>query len=141
LWACLPQVGGQRTRIIQIADTAPEGLLTTAESAFLGQDSTPSNTVTTLPDSEVSRARKVQAAHLASLLKGEGIQGVAITSGADDPSEAALLVLVIRGRKHEAIPAVLDGLRTRIRESTPFRSGLRSTTANSRCERSNPARR
>jgi hypothetical protein len=134
------QVDTQRTRIIQAADIAREGILTLAESASLAQDSPPSNSVTALPDAEASRARTVQAAHLASLMKGDGIQGVAITSSVDNPSEAALLVLVIRGSTHEPIPAVLDGLRTRIRESTPFRSGLASANSNSACQRAKSSR-
>jgi hypothetical protein len=128
------QVDGQRTRIVQADSIPQEGVLTAAESAALVPDSGPSNSVTTLTDSEIARARKVQAAHLAELMKGEGIQGVGITSSADDPGEAALLILVVRGSRHEAIPAVLDGLRTRIRESTPFRSGTRSTNSNTGCQ-------
>jgi hypothetical protein len=132
--ASLPsQVDGQRTRIISAGDIAREGVLTVAESVSLAEGSYPSNSVAALPDSEVSRARKVQAAHLASLMKSNGIQGVAITSSADNPSEAALLVLVVRGTTHEAIPSVLDGLRTRIRESAPFRSDRRSTSSKSAC--------
>jgi hypothetical protein len=128
------QVDGQRTRIVQ-AEYIPEGgILTAAESAALAPDSSSSNSVSALTEDEVARARKVQATHLAELMKGEGIQGVAITSSGDNPSEAALLVLVVRGSAHEAIPAVLDGLRTRIRESTPFRSGTRSINFNSGCQ-------
>jgi hypothetical protein len=42
-------------------------------------------------DEEVARARDVQSADVTEFLKGQGIHGVAITSRADNPGEAALL--------------------------------------------------
>jgi len=127
------QVNGQRTRIVQIEDIPYEGVLTSAESAALMQPTSSANSVTSLTDEEIARARKVQSAHTTELLKEEGIQGVAITSSADNPSEAALLVLIVRGSKHDTIPAVIDGLRTRIRESTSFQSGSHSEKSNMGC--------
>ena len=58
-----------------------------------------------------------------------GVQGVGITSSVDSPGEAALMILLIQGMPHPAIPPVIDGLRTRIRESTPFRAGLGDPSA------------
>jgi len=127
------QVNGQRTRIVQTEDIPHEGVLSSAESAALVQATPSASSVTTLTDEEVARARKVQAARLTDLLKAQGIQGVAITSSADNPSEAALLVLIVKGSKHDTIPAVIDGLRTRIRESTAFQSGSHSEKSNLGC--------
>jgi len=53
-----------------------------------------------------------------------GVQGVGIGSSADSPGEAALVIFLIRGVAHEPIPPVIDGLRTRTRESSRFRAGL-----------------
>ncbi len=128
-----PQVNGQRTRILQTEGIPHEGVLNSAESAALLQATRPASSVTALTDDEVARARKVQSAHVTDLLKKEGIQGVAITSSADNPSEAALLVLVVRGSKHDTIPAVIDGVRTRIQESTAFQSGSHSEKSNAGC--------
>jgi hypothetical protein len=127
------QVNGQRTRILQTEDIPHEGVLSSAESAALIQATPSVSSVTALADVEIARARKVQSAHVADFLKMEGIQGVAITSSADNPSEAALLVLVVRGSKHDTIPAVIDGLRTRIQESTAFQSGSHSEKAHVGC--------
>jgi hypothetical protein len=127
------QVNGQRTRVLQTEDIPHEGVLSSAESAALIQATRPASSVTALTDDEVARARKVQSAHVTDLLKKEGIQGVAITSSADNPSEAALLVLVVRGSKHDTIPAVIDGVRTRIQESTAFQSGSHSEKSNAGC--------
>ena len=127
------QVNGQRTRIVQTEDIPYEGVLTSAESAALIQGTSSASSVTVLTDEEIARARRVQSAHITDLLNAEGIQGVAITSSADNPSEAALLVLIVRGSKHDTIPAVIDGLRTRIRESTSFQSGSHSEKSNMGC--------
>jgi hypothetical protein len=127
------QVNGQRTRIVQTDDIPHEGVLSSAESAALIQTTSSANSVTALTDGEVARARTVQSAHATDLLKKEGIQGVAITSSADNPNEAALLVLVVRGSKHDTIPAVIDGLRTRIQETSAFQSGSRSAKSNLGC--------
>jgi hypothetical protein len=129
-----PQVGGQRTRIIQTNDFPHEGALTQAESAAVLQATSSSNgDVRGLSKDEVARARKVQSAYASELMKEEGIQGVAITSSADNPSEAALLVLLVRGSKNETIPLVLDGVRTRIRESNLFQPGAGSAIINAGC--------
>jgi hypothetical protein len=41
----------------------------------------------------------------------------------DSPGEAALIIFVIRGVAHNPIPPVIDGLRTRVRESSRFKAG------------------
>jgi hypothetical protein len=58
-------------------------------------------------------------------MKLPGVQGVGITSSADAPGEAALMIFVIRGVSRNPLPAVIDGLRTRIRESSRFTAGNR----------------
>ena len=52
-----------------------------------------------------------------------GVQGVGVTSSVDAPGEAALMIFVIRGVERAPIPAVIDGLRTRVRESSRFQAG------------------
>jgi len=58
------------------------------------------------------------------LMKQSGVQGVGIGSSVDAPGEAALVLFLIRGAPHEPIPPVIDGLRTRVRESSRFRAGF-----------------
>jgi hypothetical protein len=57
-------------------------------------------------------------------MKQPGVQGFGITSSADSSGEAALMIFLIRGAAHNAIPAVIDGVRTRVRESSRFHAGL-----------------
>jgi hypothetical protein len=52
-----------------------------------------------------------------------GVQGVGITSSLDAPGEAALMIFLVRGVAHNPVPLVIDGLRTRVRESSRFTAG------------------
>jgi len=67
------------------------------------------------------------------LMQQPGVQGVGITSSADSPGEAALMVFLIRGVAHPPIPQQIDGLRTRIRESSRFRAGFGDRAPQSPC--------
>jgi hypothetical protein len=53
------------------------------------------------------------------------IQGVGVTLSANAPGEAALMIFVIRGIARNPIPVTIDGLRTRVRESSRFTAGNR----------------
>jgi hypothetical protein len=81
--------------------------------------------VNAVTKAEMERAKAVHAAHVAEWMKQPGVQGVGITSSADAPGEAALMIYLIRGEKHNTIPALIDGLRTRVRESSRFTAGRR----------------
>ena len=118
------QVDGIRTRIIE-GDLFPSrGSLTAAESATLEKSVPMPQMVYAIPDSEYSRAKTVHTARVEELMKKSGVQGVGIGSSVDAPGEAALVLFLIRGEAHDAIPPVIDGLRTRIRESSRFRAGF-----------------
>jgi len=43
------------------------------------------------------------------------------------------MIFVIRGVPHPAIPAAIDGLRTRVRESSRFRAGYRGLQQHRAC--------
>jgi hypothetical protein len=87
-----------------------------------------------LERTEEERAKTVHAAHADELMKEPGVQGVGITSSADAPGEAALMIYLIRGEKHNAIPAVIDGLRTRVRETSRFTAGRRGQEPEPGCK-------
>lgn len=79
--------------------------------------------VNNISKAELARARAVNAARASALMKQPGVQGVGITSSADAPGEAALMIFVIRGVPRNPVPMMIDGLRTRIRESSRFSAG------------------
>jgi hypothetical protein len=72
-------------------------------------------------------------------MKQPGVQGVGITSSADAPGEAALMIYLVRGERHGPIPAVIDGLRTRVRETSRFTAGRRGEEPLQGCQA--PAKR
>jgi hypothetical protein len=115
------QVDGVRTRIVENDAFAARGLVTAAESAVLEKSAAAPQLVYPLSSEEIARAKVVETAHMAELLKQPGVQGVGISSSADSAGEAALLIYFIRGVEHGAVPQVIDGLRTRVREGSRFR--------------------
>ena len=118
------QVDGVRTRIIEADLFSKRGLLSAADSAALEQSAPLSQLVYSVPDAEIARAKVVHAARADEWMKKSGVQGVGIGSSVDSPGEAALIVFLIRGVPHDPIPPAIDGLRTRVRESSRFRAGF-----------------
>lgn len=76
----------------------------------------------TIGQVEIDRATAVKEAHVADLLGKPGIQGVGVSISADNPAETAISIYVIQGMEHPPIPAVIDGVRTRIFSGTPFKA-------------------
>ena len=70
---------------------------------------------------QVSSTAQVKDAHVADFL-GKGIQGMGVAVSSDNPAETAISFYVIQGQSHPAIPAVIDGIRTKVIEGTPFKT-------------------
>ena len=71
---------------------------------------------------EIDRAMLVKGAHAGTLMGQPGIQGVGVSLSLDNPAEAAISIYVLKGVAHQPIPAVIDGVRTRIFEGDRFRA-------------------
>jgi hypothetical protein len=125
---------GVRTRLIQGNEWAHQGLLSTEETTELLSTAGRPQIVYPLQPGEYLRAKTVHTAHVAGLLKQPGILGVGITSSVDSPGEAALLIYVNHGASQEIIPAEIDGLRTRVRETSPFTTGRRGNEPARSCK-------
>jgi hypothetical protein len=117
------QVNGIRTRIVEGELFARRGAISSAETAANEQSAEPPQAVYSIPEAEYERAKVVHTAHAQELMQQPGVQGVGITSSVDSPGEAALMIFLIRGVPHDPIPPAIDGLRTRVRESSRFRAG------------------
>jgi hypothetical protein len=116
-------LNGVPTRIIEGDEWAYRGLLSDKETRQLLQSVPQPQLMYELLPGQMQKALAVQAAHVAELLKQAGVLGVGISSSVDAPGEAALLVYVKHGALTDAIPAELDGVRTRLRETGPFMAG------------------
>jgi hypothetical protein len=126
-------IEGVGTRIVAMPGMAPRGILEyeAASRIVPAQDEF---AVSALEATELERAKLVHAARADEWMKQPGVQGVGITSSADSPGEAALMLYLIRGEKHDAIPAMIDGVRTRVRETSRFTAGRRGQEPEQGCK-------
>jgi hypothetical protein len=99
----IPQVlNGVRTRIVRAqAAEAQLPVLSTGDMDF---------------------ATSVKESHTAALMARSGIQGVGVGRSDDNPEETAIVIYVLSGVSHPQIPAVLEGVRTKIVEGDRFRA-------------------
>jgi hypothetical protein len=116
------EVDGVRTRIVEAGLFPRRGAISPADALLNERSVAAPQVAYAVSDAEMNRAKTVHANHAKELMKEPGVQGVGITSSIDAPGEAALMIFLIRGVEHNAIPVVIDGLRTRVRESTRFKA-------------------
>ena len=116
------EVDGIRTRLVEVDLMARRGSLSTVQSYALEQSAAPPRLVYPVREADVERTINIQSGREEALMQRRGVQGVGVTSSVDSPGEAALMIFVIRGVERDPIPPVIDGLRTRIRESSRFRA-------------------
>lgn len=132
------ELEGVATRIVQSTQPGPHGIFE-METAQRIAPTVDVFAVQALSLAELARAKAVQTAHVSELMKQPGVQGVGITSSADAPGEAALMIFVVRGVSRNPIPAMIDGLRTRVRESSRFTAGQRENESVTGCKVVPPA--
>ena len=80
----------------------------------------PAAQMPTVSAQQIAQATAVKEAHVPDFL-GKGIQGVGVAISSDNPGEMAIALHVIKGQAHPAIPAVIDGIRTKVFEGTQFK--------------------
>jgi hypothetical protein len=127
------QFDGVRTRIAEVTTSPRYGALSQTESAKAELAAVSVPTAALLSESEFQRAKDVHAVRASALLKLRGVQGLGISPSLDSSGEAALMVFLVRGVTHDAIPPVIDGVRTRIRESSRFRANYGAAPSTRGC--------
>jgi hypothetical protein len=127
------QVDGVRTRILEGTLFARRGALSAEESAQIEESTTEAPEVYPISEAELERAKRVHAARAQEQMSQPGVQGVGISSSLDAPGEAALMIFLVRGAARNPIPPVIDGLRTRVRESSRFRAGAGDASPRGAC--------
>ncbi len=126
------QVDGVRTRIVEGSVFARRGALSAEESAQI-EEATAAPEVYPISEAELVRAKRVHQASAQEQMSQPGVQGVGISSSLDAPGEAALMIFLERGAAHNPLPPVIDGLRTRVRESSRFRAGAGDASSRGAC--------
>jgi hypothetical protein len=81
----------------------------------------PGQALPLLNQADMDQATAVKENH-AGLMTQPGIQGVGVGRSGDNPAETAIVIYVLAGQPHPTIPAVLDGVRTKIVEGTRFKA-------------------
>ena len=105
------QIDGVRTKLIPGSEFRPEQTTSQQRLAVLPGVS----------DAEVSRARTAKQRHADELMSNPAILGVGVGASSDNTSEGAVVVFVEQG-KSVAVPADLDGTRTRVIVTDRFRT-------------------
>ena len=125
-------IDGVRTRLIESNSPTAHGPLTPQQTAQLGTESAQAQTIT-ISDAAIAQTKSIKEQHAADLMSDPAVIGVGVSASLDSPGDPALIVYVLKGKAHGAIPATIDGVRTRIKETGPFRANvahpLKSTTA------------
>src|SRR5271156_1262336 len=126
-------IDGVRTRLIESNSPTAHGPLTPQQTAQLATQSAQEQTVT-ISDAAIAQTKSIKEQHAADLMSDPAIIGVGVSASLDGPGDPALMIYVLKGKAHGAIPATIDGVRTRIKETGPFRanvahSGKSTTTA------------
>jgi hypothetical protein len=113
------EIDGVRTRIIETNDPSVRGAINTQQSAQLASQSAQAQAAQ-LSASAVQTATTVKEQHAAELMSDPAVQGVGVGASLDSPGEAAVVIYVMKNKVHRPIPATIDGVRTRIKETTGF---------------------
>ncbi len=129
-------IDGVRTRLVESNSPTAHGPLTQQQTAELASQSAQAQSVT-ISDAAITQTKSVKEQHAASLMSDPAIIGVGVSASLDSPGDPALMIYVLKGKAHGAIPATIDGVRTRIKETSPFRANvahpLKSTTTRAGC--------
>jgi hypothetical protein len=80
------------------------------------------NQLPVLRSEDFDHAVAVKENHVADLIAQPGIQGVGVGRSDDNPAEPAIVIYVVTGVSHPAIPPTFDGVRTKIVEGDRFRA-------------------
>lgn len=114
------EIEGMRTRIIETGNPAAQGAVTQEQSVQLVAESAALQT-TEIPASAIENARQIKEKHAAELMSDPAIVGVGVGGSFDSPGEPAIGIFVLKNKAHRSIPATIDGVRTRIKETPGFR--------------------
>jgi len=116
-------IDGVRTRLIESNSPTAHGPLTPQQTAQLATQSAQEQTVT-ISDAAIAQTKSIKEQHAADLMSDPAIIGVGVSASLDSPGDPALMIYVLKGKAHGAIPATIDGVRTRVKETGPFRANV-----------------
>jgi hypothetical protein len=116
-------IDGVRTRIIESNSASARGPLSSQQSAQLASESAQTQALE-ISASAIAQTKSVKEQHVTELMSDPAVVGVGVSASLDSPGDAALMIYLLKGKAHQAIPASIDGVRTRIKETSPFRADV-----------------
>jgi len=116
-------IDGVRTRLIESNSASARGALSTQQSAQLASESTQAQAIE-VSDAAIAQTKSIKEQHVTELMSDPAVVGVGVSSSLDSPGDPALMIYVLKGKAHRAIPASIDGVRTRVKETSPFRANV-----------------
>lgn len=135
-------IDGVRTRLVESDSPTVHGPLTPQQTAQLATQSAQAQTIT-ISDAVIQQTKSIKEQHVADLMSDPAVIGVGVSASLDSPGDPALMIFVLKGKAHGAIPATIDGVRTRIKETGPFRANVahpaKTTGAGCRVPKPTPA--
>ncbi len=118
-----PEVEGLRTRILESEAFTLHGSLDHEESAQLVLQAS-HKPPSALPEPVIQSAIAIKERHAAQLMRNPAVRGVGVSASLDNPGDAVLILYMLLGHVPTSLPIVIDGLRTRIKETPGFRAGV-----------------
>jgi hypothetical protein len=129
-------IDGVRTRVIESNSASARGALSPQQTAQLASQPEQAQAIEVSTDA-IEQTKSVKEQHVTELMSDPAVIGVGVSASLDSPGDPALMIFVLKGKAHGAIPATIDGVRTRIKETGPFRANvahpLKSTTTAAGC--------
>jgi hypothetical protein len=116
-------IAGVRTRLIESRSGSAGGALSAQQSAPLASQSEQTQSVE-VSDAAIAQTKSIKEQHVTELMSDPAVIGVGVSASLDSPGDPALMIYVLKGKAHQAIPASIDGVRTRIKETSPFRANV-----------------
>ena len=113
-------INGVLTRVVAAPAVSKRGILNSASTEALLKTSRVALAHPT--PQQLAAATTVKENYSPSLMREQGILGVGVTSSLDNPSEPAIIIYVEEGKRHAPIPLEFDGVRVRVKFTSPFRA-------------------
>jgi hypothetical protein len=117
------EIDGVRTRIVGADTASVRGPVTQQQSAqFLTQSA--QSQAFAVPASAVQSAIATKTKHVADLMSDPSVLAVGVGSSLDSPGDPALMIYVLKNKQHRPIPVTIDGVRTRVKETSGFHANV-----------------
>ena len=126
------EIEGVRTRVIETGNPAAQGAASQQQSAQLAAESAAVQAAE-IPASAIENARQIKEKHVAEIMSDPAVIGVGVGASFDSPSEPAIGIFVLKNKSHKPIPATIDGVRTRVKETSPFRAIVNRSSSSAAC--------